>query len=145
MEIHLIYQGKIVDSFQIIVTGDVNSDGLVDEDDIYHFQNYYSGFLNPSKNQLLAMDLNYDGLVNNFDVVLLNRAIFKLDLVPAVPVDEPAAESLIMDDVVVYLSVVNEEIPSSSLNYSAPKLSSILVEQIQTLKSITWIPRNKEV
>ena len=55
--------------------GDVNGDGVLNGKDTTRFRKYFSGIEKLNKYQLLAADLNQDGLINDIDFDLIRPAI----------------------------------------------------------------------
>lgn len=54
--------------------GDINGDGVLNGKDITRFRKYFSGEEKLNKNQLLAADLNQDGVINDIDFDILKPA-----------------------------------------------------------------------
>ncbi len=55
--------------------GDVNGDGVLNGKDTTRFRKYFSGIEKLNKYQLLAADLNQDGVINDIDFDLIRPAI----------------------------------------------------------------------
>lgn len=55
--------------------GDVNGDGVLNGKDTTRFRKYFSGIEKLNKYQLLAADLNQDGVINDIDFDILKPAI----------------------------------------------------------------------
>jgi uncharacterized repeat protein (TIGR02543 family) len=65
-------ESQVIDSFTIVIRGDVNGDGLVSPLDIAAIQNHYRGVAALEGAFLLAADVNLDGLVTTRDVLAIN-------------------------------------------------------------------------
>ena len=58
----------------VVLCGDVNEDGVVDQTDVTDINNYITGVIVPVFN-LWAADVNCDGVINVLDITLLNSFI----------------------------------------------------------------------
>ena len=65
----------LIDSAVIIVTGDVNGDGEVNNRDVAMMNMYLVDKINPAEYQIMAMDVNGDGSINNRDAAALAKYI----------------------------------------------------------------------
>ncbi|MGN1315966.1 MAG: InlB B-repeat-containing protein [Acutalibacteraceae bacterium] len=72
--ISLIKNDKTVDTMTIVMTGDVNGDGMINNKDVViTAQTILEIIENPLECQLIAMDTNGDGKVNTRDASILSR------------------------------------------------------------------------
>lgn len=83
--------GKTVDSFKIVIFGDVDGDGIYDGQDATTVNLIAHGML--TREQVgeavwMAADCNHDGVIDNLDVNLLNRAGLLLSKVDQSKTDE---------------------------------------------------------
>ena len=75
--VNITKDGKIVDSYKTVVFGDVNGDGWYDGTDAMLVKCIVSGMIPQeklSKDVLMAADCNHDGVINDLDVELLEKA-----------------------------------------------------------------------
>lgn len=75
--VNIVRNGKTIDSYKIVVFGDVNGDGWYDGQDAVTVSMIASGML--TREQVgeavwIAADCNHDGIIDELDVDLLNRA-----------------------------------------------------------------------
>ncbi len=74
---NIIRNGTIVDSYTVIIYGDVNGDGWYDAEDAFLVNLMVNGLLTEDKlpdYMWTAADCNHDGVINEFDVALLMGA-----------------------------------------------------------------------
>ena len=75
--INIIDNGEIIDSYEAIIFGDVNGDGGYDGMDAVIVSCLANGMLSKedvSEAAYIAADCNHDGIINNYDSDLLQRA-----------------------------------------------------------------------
>ena len=65
-------------SYRIGMVGDINNDGLIDNDDVSALQNYLVEFITLSDEDLLVADVDANGYVNVSDVLCLQRKLAEL-------------------------------------------------------------------
>lgn len=65
-------------SYRIGMVGDINNDGLIDNDDVSTLQNYLVEFITLSDEDLLVADVDANGYVNVSDVLCLQRKLAEL-------------------------------------------------------------------
>lgn len=65
-------------SYRIGMVGDINNDGLIDNDDVLALQNYLVEFITLSDEDLLVADVDANGYVNVSDVLCLQRKLAEL-------------------------------------------------------------------
>ena len=75
-----IYRGNfertgVTDSNYGIVSGDINSDGIVDVIDVIQIVNIIMNSIDPTPYQEITSDLNIDQSIDIFDIILLINLI----------------------------------------------------------------------
>lgn len=100
--------GETVDSFKIVIFGDVDGDGIYDGQDATTVNLIAHGML--TREQVgeavwMAADCNHDGVIDNLDVNLLNRAGLLLSKVDQSKTDE---ELLTDSAYTEYLSLIDQ-------------------------------------
>lgn len=101
--------GETVDSFKIVIFGDVDGDGIYDGQDATTVNLIAHGML--TREQVgeavwMAADCNHDGVIDNLDVNLLNRAGLLLSKVDQSKTDE---ELLTDSAYTEYLSLIDQK------------------------------------
>lgn len=71
--VKLYVGGKVYDEKVMIMSGDVNSDGYINNKDSSVVARYNVDKETPNDYQMLAMDVNGDGYVNNRDTAMISR------------------------------------------------------------------------
>lgn len=71
--ISLVYAGVDVDSVKVVLTGDFNGDGYVDNKDVVMINQYVLEKRIANAYQMIAIDVNADGYVNNRDCAMLSQ------------------------------------------------------------------------
>ena len=71
--ITLVNGGTVLDDITVVVTGDMNGDGLINNRDASMVTRYLVGKESPVDCQIAAVDVNADGLVNNRDAAMISR------------------------------------------------------------------------
>lgn len=73
--IYLIRNNKVMDTLEVVVSGDVNSDGFVNNKDVSMLVRCLAEKEVPTDSQILAANVNGDGYVNNRDAALIARSL----------------------------------------------------------------------
>ena len=60
-------------NYMVAVIGDINDDGLVDNNDKYLVQQYILYLVTFDSRQMLSADVNFDGIVNMSDAILISQ------------------------------------------------------------------------
>ncbi len=71
--ISLVYAEVEVDSVKVVLTGDFNGDGYVDNKDVVMINQYVLEKRTANSYQMIAIDVNADGYVNNRDCAMLSQ------------------------------------------------------------------------
>ena len=129
--------GEAVESFTLVIFGDVNGDQRYDGTDAYLVRLIVNGMI-PSAAltdaQRLAADCNHDGTVDSLDAAILVHAGLLLESVDqSLPADELAANSIYLDycGLIDQTIIPADETPSAQPQEPAAEPVSI-VEQILT-------------
>ena len=98
--VNVTKNGETVDSFKIVIFGDVDGDGIYDGQDAITVNLIAYGML--TREQVgeavwMAADCNHDGVIDNLDVDLLNRAGLLLSKVDQSKTDEENRHKLRSD------------------------------------------------
>ena len=106
--VNIVKDDVIVDSYKIVLFGDVNGDGWYDGMDAVTVSCIANGML--TKDQIgeaayMAADCNHDGVVDEFDVALLNQAGVLLANVDQTKTQEELAAD---SDYVEYLNLIDQ-------------------------------------
>ena len=106
--VNIVKDDVIVDSYRIVVFGDVNGDGWYDGMDAVTVSCIANGLL--TKDQIgeaayMAADCNHDGVVDEFDVAILNQAGVLLANVDQTKTQEELAAD---SDYVEYLNLIDQ-------------------------------------
>ena len=106
--VNIVKDDVIVDSYKIVLFGDVNGDGWYDGMDAVTVSCIANGLL--TKDQIgdaayMAADCNHDGVVDEFDVALLNQAGVLLANVDQTKTQEELAAD---SDYVEYLNLIDQ-------------------------------------
>lgn len=101
--------GETVDSFKIVIFGDVDGDGIYDGQDAITVNLIAYGML--TREQVgeavwMAADCNHDGVIDNLDVNLLNRAGLLLSKVDQSKTDEELSTDSAYTE---YLSLIDQK------------------------------------
>ena len=101
--------GEAVDSFKIVIFGDVDGDGIYDGQDAITVNLIAYGML--TREQVgeavwMAADCNHDGVIDNLDVDLLNRAGLLLSKVDQSKTDEELSTDSAYTE---YLSLIDQK------------------------------------
>lgn len=101
--------GETVDSFKIVIFGDVDGDGIYDGQDATTVNLIAHGML--TREQVgeavwMAADCNHDGVIDNLDVNLLNRAGLLLSKVDQSKTDEELSTDSAYTE---YLSLIDQK------------------------------------
>lgn len=101
--------GETVDSFKIVIFGDVDGDGIYDGQDATTVNLIARGML--TREQVgeavwMAADCNHDGVIDNLDVNLLNRAGLLLSKVDQSKTDEELSTDSAYTE---YLSLIDQK------------------------------------
>lgn len=101
--------GETVDSFKIVIFGDVDGDGIYDGQDAITVNLIAHGML--TREQVgeavwMAADCNHDGVIDNLDVNLLNRAGLLLSKVDQSKTDEELSTDSAYTE---YLSLIDQK------------------------------------
>ena len=107
--VNIVKDDVIVDSYKIVLFGDVNGDGWYDGMDAVTVSCIANGLL--TKDQIgeaayMAADCNHDGVVDEFDVALLNQAGVLLANVDQTKTQEELAAD---SDYAEYLSLIDQQ------------------------------------
>jgi hypothetical protein len=65
--------GTVVDTYMIVILGDINGDGAIDAFDLFYLSLYLNGHTEIDGAYLEACDVNEDGVVNIADYNILRR------------------------------------------------------------------------
>ena len=106
--VNIVKDDVIVDSYKIVVFGDVNGDGWYDGMDAVTVSCIANGML--TKDQIgeaayMAADCNHDGVVDEFDVAILNQAGVLLANVDQTKTQEELAAD---SDYAEYLNLIDQ-------------------------------------
>lgn len=103
-----------------VTNGDVNRSGKADETDYEIMKGYALGVETPSKEALLAADLNGDGVLDMFDVSLMNMILSGICALPGDVNGDDALSatdySLLVDASVGAVLLTDEQIAAADLN-----------------------------
>ena len=72
-KIQLVAGDNIIDSKTVVVTGDMNGDGIINNKDVAMMNKYLVEKVTANECQGLAIDVNGDGYINNRDAAMLAR------------------------------------------------------------------------
>lgn len=72
-QIRIIVDGIVIDAVIVIVTGDYDGNGKINNRDAAKLMRYLVHKETPNEAQLYAMDVNKDGAVNNRDAAMISR------------------------------------------------------------------------
>lgn len=72
-KIQLVAGDNIIDSKTVVVTGDMNGDGIINNKDVAMMNKYLVDKVTANECQGLAIDVNGDGYINNRDAAMLAR------------------------------------------------------------------------
>lgn len=146
--VNIVKDDVIVDSYRIVVFGDVNGDGWYDGMDAVTVSCIANGLL--TKDQIgeaayMAADCNHDGVVDEFDVAILNQAGVLLANVDQTKTQEELAAD---SDYVEYLSLIDQnptieeepEKPEQDNGFIAKLIAFIetILKYIVTLVNKIW-------
>ena len=106
--VNIVKDDVVVDSYKIVVFGDVNGDGWYDGMDAVTVSCIANGML--TKDQIgeaayMAADCNHDGVVDEFDVAILNQAGVLLASVDQTKTQEELSAD---SDYVEYLNLIDQ-------------------------------------
>mgnify|MGYP004508757391 FL=1 len=106
--VNVTKNGETVDSFKIVIFGDVDGDGIYDGQDATTVNLIAHGML--TREQVgeavwMAADCNHDGVIDNLDVNLLNRAGLLLSKVDQSKTDEELSTDSAYTE---YLSLIDQ-------------------------------------
>ncbi len=107
--VNVTKNGETVDSFKIVIFGDVDGDGIYDGQDAITVNLIAYGML--TREQVgeavwMAADCNHDGVIDNLDVDLLNRAGLLLSKVDQSKTDEELSTDSAYTE---YLSLIDQK------------------------------------
>ncbi len=110
-KIDVIYEGNVVESYTVVVFGDVNGDGWYDGQDAVLVNMIANGML--TREQVgeavwMAADCNHDGKIDQADVDLLNQAGLLLSSVDQTKPTEELLET--SSDYNEYLSLIDQSV-----------------------------------
>lgn len=71
--VQVVCEGVVATSTTVVLTGDFNCDGLINNKDIVMLNQYLSDLRSVDEFQMLAVDVNGDGYINANDASMLNR------------------------------------------------------------------------
>lgn len=74
-KIQLVAGDNIIDSKTVVVTGDMNGDGIINNKDVAMMNKYLVEKVTANECQGLAIDVNGDGYINNRDAAMLARCL----------------------------------------------------------------------
>ena len=119
--VNIVKDDVIVDSYKIVLFGDVNGDGWYDGMDAVTVSCIANGML--TKDQIgeaayMAADCNHDGVVDEFDVALLNQAGVLLANVDQTKTQEELAAD---SDYVEYLNLIDQQNASEDTTEIQPE------------------------
>lgn len=80
-KVRLFDGNTILEEKEIIMTGDVDGDGVITNRDATFALRYYVGKEEASKLQMIALDVNGDGYVNNRDASMLSRYLVGKEII----------------------------------------------------------------
>ncbi|MPM80902.1 hypothetical protein SDC9_127953 [bioreactor metagenome] len=80
--IDVIADGKIINTYKVIIFGDVDGDGYSNAYDSIAFQLYMSYNTEFSKEQLMSGDINNDGIIDETDMIYSNLSGVFLYTIP---------------------------------------------------------------
>lgn len=80
-QIRIIVDGIVVDAVMVIVTGDYDGNGKVNNMDASRIMRYLVNKETPDEYQLYASDVNKDGVVNNKDAAMLPRYLIGKEVI----------------------------------------------------------------
>ena len=89
--------GELIDSYEAVIFGDVNSDGVYDAQDAFIVNCIANGMLTREQvgeAKFLAADCNHDGEVNSSDVLILEQAGLLLSKVEQAKDEEMKEQAL---------------------------------------------------
>ena len=75
--ISLVKNGEVMKSYTVVIFGDSNGDGIVDEIDLFLLDLYNSMLYMPEDNspEFSAMDCTRDGMVDEIDLFTVDMAV----------------------------------------------------------------------
>ena len=119
--VNIVKDDVIVDSYKIVLFGDVNGDGWYDGMDAVTVSCIANGML--TKDQIgeaayMAADCNHDGVVDEFDVALLNQAGVLLAYVDQTKTQEELAAD---SDYAEYLNLIDQQNTSEDTTEIQPE------------------------
>lgn len=129
--------GEIIDTFNAVIFGDVNSDGIYDGTDAIIVNCLANGLL--SKEQVgeavyMAADCNHDGVIDSSDVALLEQAGVLLANVD----QSKSSEELVTDSAYVeYLNLIQQSPETESTAENAAEDTPAADKE---LAQINWFP-----
>lgn len=110
VEIYNEETNKLVDTFTILVYGDIDGDGWYDGQDAVYLSMIINGMLTPEalgKTQQMAADCNHDGVVDESDYLILSNAGILLNEI------NQSAENLSTQSAYSeYVKLIDQEIPA---------------------------------
>ena len=95
--IQIVRDGELIDSYEAVIFGDVNSDGVYDGQDAFIVNCIANGMLTREQvgeAKFLAADCNHDGEVNSSDVLILEQAGLLLSKVEQAKDEEMKEQTL---------------------------------------------------
>ena len=67
----MLYNGEELDTVDVVLTGDFNYDGSINNKDVVMINQYVLEKRTANNDQMIAIDVNGDGSVNNRDCAML--------------------------------------------------------------------------
>ncbi|MBQ9553308.1 MAG: Ig-like domain-containing protein [Clostridia bacterium] len=137
--------GDAVDTFTLVIFGDVSGDSLYDGTDAYFVRLVANGMISADSlthAQRMAADCNHDGVIDAADVALLEQAGLLLESVDqTLPNDELQMNSVYLEycgliDQVIEINVINETAPDKPQEEAAAEQGSTIERILSFLRSV---------
>lgn len=139
--VNVMRNGETVDSYKVVVFGDVNGDGWYDGQDAVTVSMIASGML--TREQVgeaawIAADCNHDGIIDQADVELLNRAGVLLSKVDQTKSNEELIET--SSEYVEYLNLIDQKSAETEIDNRPDGKPGFMTRIVELLKHIAeWI------